>query len=141
MAGEFQHFLEAQAPVYQQVLAELSAGEKRTHWMWFVFPQLKGLGHSSMARKFAIESLDQAQRYAQHPVLGQRLRDCTELVLKVQGRNLSEIFGYPDDLKFHSCITLFTIAVPDELMFESALQRYFNGRKDEQTIAILKAWG
>jgi uncharacterized protein (DUF1810 family) len=134
---EFEHFLAAQNPVHDQVRAELSEGEKRSHWMWFVFPQIAGLGHSPMARRFALHSLPQARRFAAHPVLGRRLRDCTRLVLQVQGRQISDIFGFPDDLKFHSSMTLFALAVPEEPLFESALAKYFGGRRDAGTLGIL----
>ncbi len=135
---EFEHFLTAQNPVHDQVVAELSEGEKRSHWMWFVFPQLTGLGHSPMARRFALHSLPQARRYAAHPVLGRRLRDCTRLVLQLHGRQISDIFGFPDDLKFHSSMTLFALAAPEEPLFDSALAKYFNGRRDAGTLRILE---
>jgi uncharacterized protein (DUF1810 family) len=105
-----QRFLDAQAPVYERVLGELRAGRKRSHWMWFVFPQIAGLGQSEMARRYAISSLAEAKTYREHPVLGARLRDCTALVNQVDGRSIDEIFGYPDDLKFHSSMTLFARA-------------------------------
>ena len=136
-ADEFQHFLDAQAPVYERVVQELSTGAKRSHWMWFIFPQLAGLGHSFMARQYALHSLAEAQRYAGHRELGQRLRECTRLVLEVKGRDVSQIFGYPDDLKFHSSLTLFTLAVPAEKLFQSALTNCFSGQQDHQTIELL----
>jgi uncharacterized protein (DUF1810 family) len=139
MSDEFQHFLDAQEPVYSQVLSELANGRKETHWMWFVFPQLQGLGHSPTARRFAIESLDQACRYAQHPQLGPRLRECTKLVLRVQGSTASEIFDFPDDLKFHSCMTLFALVAPAEPLFQAALDKYFNGEKDPKTLGLLQS--
>ena len=105
--------------------------------MWFIFPQVIGLGQSHMAQTYAIHSLKEAQRYAAHPILGERLRRCTRLVCEVQNRDLSDIFGYPDDLKFHSSMTLFALAVPDEPLFASALDKYFAGRKDAKTIEIL----
>jgi uncharacterized protein (DUF1810 family) len=137
--AEFAHFLEAQAPVYDQVMAELSRGEKRSHWMWFIFPQVRGLGRSFMAQRFALQSLDQARRYASHPVLGRRLRECTRLVLAVQDRCVSDIFGYPDDLKFHSSMTLFALAAPEEPLFHSALAKFFKGLQDLKTVEILRA--
>ena len=109
-SSEFEHFLEAQNGVYDQVVEELTRGQKRSHWMWFIFPQVRGLGRSAMARRFAIHCLDQARRYAHHILLGQRLRQCTRLVLDVQGREISDILGCPDDLKFRSSMTLFEIA-------------------------------
>jgi len=111
-ADEFSHFLQAQDPVYDQVLQELSAGQKRSHWIWFIFPQLTGLGRSAMAQRFAIHALEEASRYAVDPVLGRRLQQCTQLVVQIEGRGISEIFGLPDDLKFHSSTTLFALAAP-----------------------------
>jgi uncharacterized protein (DUF1810 family) len=135
---EFEHFVRAQAPVYEAVVAELQAGEKQTHWMWFIFPQLEGLGHSHMAQRFALHSLDEARRYAQHPQLGERLRHCTRLVVQIEERSVSEIFGYPDDLKFHSCMTLFHLAIPDDPLFKLALDKYFDGKKGAKTMELLK---
>jgi uncharacterized protein (DUF1810 family) len=131
-------FVEAQAPVYEQVLAELGEGHKRSHWMWFVFPQLAGLGHSGMAQRFAIASLDEAKAYLTHPVLGGRLRECSRLVLAVQDRSIHYIFGSPDDLKFRSCMTLFSRAAPAEPVFQQCLKKYFAGHADPQTIALLR---
>jgi uncharacterized protein (DUF1810 family) len=136
VANEFKHFLEAQEPVYDQVIQELSAGEKRSHWMWFVFPQIKGLGFSPMAQRFAIQSLAQARRYAADPILGQRLLQCTQLVNQVQGRDISDIFAHPDDLKFHSSMTLFSLAVPDEPVFKAALGKYFGEARDAKTVEL-----
>lgn len=138
MPGEFQHFLLAQAPVYDQVVYELTAGRKRTHWIWFIFPQLRGLGHSLISRQFGLESLEQARRYLQHPQLGPRLRECTELVIRLQKGTASEIFDFPDDLKFRSCMTLFALAAPAEPLFQAALDKYFAGEKDPQTLALLE---
>lgn len=135
--NEFTHFLEAQEPVLDQVTRELAAGEKRSHWMWFIFPQIAGLGHSHMAQRYALHSLEEAQRYAGHAILGERLRRCTRLVCEVKNRDLPDIFGYPDDLKFHSSMTLFALAVPEEALFSSALEKYFGGRKDAKTMQIL----
>src|SRR4029077_21032235 len=104
---DLKRFLDAQAPVIDRVRSELRAGAKRSHWMWFVFPQIAGLGHSAMAQRYAIASLDEAKAYAAHPVLGARLRECTALVLAVEDKSVHAIFGSPDDLKFHSCMTLF----------------------------------
>ena len=138
---DFLHFLDAQQPVIDRVKAELAAGEKRSHWMWFVFPQLAGLGRSSTAQRFALRSLDETRLYAAHPVLGERLRDCTRLVNKVEGRSVSDIFGYPDDLKFHSSMTLFALAAPDEPLFNAALAKYFKGQKDAKTVELLSVDG
>jgi uncharacterized protein (DUF1810 family) len=136
---EFEHFLDAQEPIYGEVLKELSAGQKQSHWMWFIFPQIQGLGHSPMAQKFALESLEQARRYVQHIELGQRLRQCTQLVLQINGRPVSEIFGFPDDLKFHSSMTSFALAVPNDPIFKSTLEKYFGGKLDGKTVAIVGA--
>ena len=129
-----QRFLSAQAPVVEQVRAELRAGCKRGHWMWFVFPQIAGLGRSDMARRYAIASLDEARAYASHEILGPRLRECAALVVAVEGRSIGEIFGSPDDLKFHSSMTLFARAVPDDRVFKDALQKYFGGVEDRATL-------
>jgi uncharacterized protein (DUF1810 family) len=129
-------FLTAQTPVYDTVLAELRAGRKSSHWIWFIFPQIAGLGHSSMSQQFAITSLDEAKAYLQHLVLGPRLQECTQLVLNVEGRSAGEIFGYPDYLKFRSCITLFSAAT-DNTLFKSALLKYFDDKPDQSTLDIL----
>jgi uncharacterized protein (DUF1810 family) len=105
--------------------------------MWFIFPQLLGLGRSHMAERFALGSLDEARRYLAHPLLGERLRQCTRLVTNVEGRGVSDIFGYPDDLKFHSSMTLFALAAPQEPLFETALKKYFSGQKDLKTVELL----
>lgn len=130
-------FLAAQEPAYNTVLAELRAGKKSSHWIWFIFPQITGLGHSAMAQQFAIGSLDEAKAYLQHPVLGQRLRECTQLVLNVNGRRVEEIFDYPDNLKFRSCMTLFLTAATDNTLFKNALHKCFDGKPDQQTLDIL----
>jgi len=135
---DLQRFLDAQAPVIARVQSELRAGAKRAHWMWFVFPQIAGLGHSAMAERYAIVSLDEAKAYAAHPVLGTRLRDCTALVLAVKDKGAHAIFGSPDDLKFHSCMTLFARAAPEEPLFNQALERFFNGREDPLTVERLQ---
>jgi uncharacterized protein (DUF1810 family) len=129
-------FEEAQASVYARVCEELRAGQKQSHWMWFIFPQIRGLGRSPMAERFAIGSLDEAKVYLQHPTLGKRLRDCTTLVNTVEGRTASEIFGFPDDLKFHSSMTLFARA-GREPEFRTALEKYFAGEMDPATISRL----
>jgi uncharacterized protein (DUF1810 family) len=136
-AYNLQRFLTAQAPVYDTVLAELRAGRKSSHWIWFIFPQIAGLGHSAMAQQFAITSLDEAKAYLQHPVLGQRLRECTQLVMNVEGRSAEEIFPYPDNLKFRSCMTLFSIATTDNTIFKAALLKYFDGKPDQLTMNVL----
>lgn len=133
-----QRFVEAQAPVYERACAELRRGRKTSHWMWFIFPQLRGLGHSEMAHTYGIEDLRGAEAYLAHPLLGARLRECTQLVNAVEGRTVSEIFGYPDDLKFHSCMTLFARASVPGSVFHQALQKYFNGDEDKLTLEMLR---
>ncbi len=135
-----QRFVDAQASCYAQVRSELAAGQKRSHWMWFVFPQIRGLGSSSMAQRFAIASLGEAREYLMHPLLGNRLRDCTALVNAVQDRSIGDIFGYPDDLKFHSSVTLFAQAADSfRQVFDDALTKYFDGVPDQATIDLLRA--
>ena len=128
-------FVDAQEPVYGTVLDELRAGRKRTHWMWFVFPQLAGLGHSGMARRYAISSIDEAAAYLAHPLLGPRLRECATLVAGVQGRSIAAIFGAPDDLKFRSSMTLFARAAPEEPLFTACVR--LAGGPDPLTVARL----
>ena len=139
MADPFglERFVLAQAPVYAQVVAELGAGRKRSHWMWFVFPQLAGLAHSAMAQRYAIGSLEEARAYLAHPVLGPRLHACCELVLAAGEPDVHRIFGAPDDLKFRSCMTLFQRAAPGEPVFGECLVRFFGGTPDPQTLALL----
>jgi uncharacterized protein (DUF1810 family) len=132
-----QRFLDAQAPVYQQVLAELRDGRKRTHWMWFIFPQITGLGSSPMAHHFAISGRAEAIAYLAHPTLGPRLRECTGLVNQIPQPTIDAIFGYPDDLKFHSSVTLFAAVAPAESAFAAALAKYFAGQPDPATLARL----
>ena len=134
---DLKRFVAAQEPVFASALAELRAGRKRTHWMWFVFPQLRGLGHSPTATYYGIASLDEARAYLAHPLLGPRLELCTNAVCGIEGRTLHEIFGSPDDMKFHSSVTLFSLIEPRDAVFERALDKYFNGELDERTIAIL----
>ncbi|MEO7863154.1 MAG: DUF1810 domain-containing protein [Nitrospirales bacterium] len=130
-------FLEAQDHVYDAVLDELRAGRKSSHWMWYIFPQITGLGHSGTALKFAITSLEEAKTYLQHSILGPRLRECTQLVLNVDGRSAEQIFGYPDHLKFRSCLTLFMTAATENKIFKDALLKYFDGKPDTLTLDIL----
>ena len=134
---QLQRFVDAQQPIYQAVLSELRAGRKRSHWMWFIFPQVAGLGRSTMAQEFALSSLDEATAYLAHPLLGPRLRECTALVAGIEGRSVGEIFGYPDDLKFRSSMTLFARAAPEEPIFALCLQKYFAGEPDPLTLARL----
>jgi uncharacterized protein (DUF1810 family) len=134
-----QRFVAAQDGVYGAARDELRAGRKRSHWMWFIFPQIEGLGVTPMAQFYAIGSLAEARAYLAHPVLGARLRECAELVNRVEGRTLLEIFGDPDRLKFRSCMTLFERAAPDEPVFSRALEKYCGGARDAKTLDKLGA--
>jgi uncharacterized protein (DUF1810 family) len=127
-------FVEAQAGVYEQACAELREGRKRSHWMWFVFPQIRGLGSSPMAMKYALSGLEESKTYLEHGVLGPRLRECVGIVVGVQGKSVEEIFGYPDDLKFHSSMTLFAKAEEGGGVFQEALKKYFGGEMDRGTL-------
>ena len=132
-----ERFVIAQEPVFSTVLDELKAGQKRSHWMWFIFPQLRSLGRSPTAEFYGLRSLDEARTYLSHPVLGPRLILCTETVLAIEGRSLHTIFGSPDDLKFCSSMTLFTLAAGEVgSVFERALDRYCGSRLDERTVAL-----
>src|SRR5262245_30173432 len=132
-----QRFIEAQNPVYADVCDELRRGRKTSHWMWFIFPQIQGLGHSHMAMKFAVSSLEEAKAYLLHRLLRDRLLECTELVNQVQGRSVEQILGYPDDLKFRSSMTLFAQADPSITLFNDALTKYFGGEPDRATLDLL----
>jgi uncharacterized protein (DUF1810 family) len=134
---DLQRFVDAQDPVYDKVRAELRDGSKRSHWMWFIFPQIMGLGSSPLARRFAISSLSEATAFLEHPILGRRLAECTMLVNRVEGRPIGQIFGSPDDLKFRSSMTLFAHATPDNRVFLDALQKYFKGEFDPATLSRL----
>ena len=135
--NDLQRFVDAQEPRIADAMAELRGGRKRTHWMWFVFPQLRGLGHSQMAWHFGIASRDEAAAYLAHPVLGPRLRDCVDLVLAVRGRSAHEIFGSPDDTKLCSCLTLFGEVAGGDSVFDRALRQFFGGQPDHATLALL----
>jgi uncharacterized protein (DUF1810 family) len=137
--SNLQRFVDAQNPVYEDVFDELSAGRKTSHWMWFVFPQLQGLGHSPMAQRFALASVEEARAYLAHELLGERLRECTRLVLRSGGRDAHAVFGSPDDLKFRSSMTLFHAAAPEDPVFAEALARFFGGAGDPRTQALLRA--
>lgn len=135
---DLQRFIAAQEPVFEQACAELRRGHKTAHWMWFIFPQIEGLGHSEMARRYAIRSRAEAAAYLQHPLLGERLRECTRLVNAVEDRSIEQIFGAPDDLKFHSSMTLFAWAGGDGAVFNEAVRKYFGGRLDRRTLELLE---
>jgi uncharacterized protein (DUF1810 family) len=142
-----QRFERAQAPVYVEVIAQLQRGKKTSHWMWFIFPQIAGLGKSPIclqqrfapAREFAIGSIEEAKAYIEHPILGARLRQCTKIVLAVEGRTSEQIFGAIDSLKFRSCMTLFQYTTADNRIFQEAIEKYFDNEPDRRTIEILQS--
>ena len=134
---DLQRFIEAQNSCFERVCGELREGRKQSHWMWFIFPQLQGLGRSPMAIRYAISSKQEAQAYLDHSILGPRLRHCTELVLSVEGRSIQHILGTPDDLKFRSSMTLFMTAASENTLFKAALEKYFAGEPDRLTIQRL----
>ena len=130
-------FVSAQEGIFESVLAELRSGRKRTHWMWFIFPQVDGLGHSTTSRYYAIKSRAEAQQYLNHPILGARLLKCVELILAIDGKTASEIFGFPDNQKLKSSMTLFASIMDPESIFVRVLEKYFDGKRDEKTIYLL----
>jgi uncharacterized protein (DUF1810 family) len=132
-----QRFVDAQQPVFENVCRELRDGRKRSHWMWFIFPQIKGLGHSDMALKFAISSREEAEAYLNHPVLGPRLRECARIVAALDGRAIEDIFGHPDTMKFRSSMTLFAHVATDNKVFNDCLRKYFGGEHDPLTLSRL----
>ena len=132
-----QRFVDAQHPIYGQVRDELQAGQKESHWMWFIFPQIKGLGNSATAHKYAISGIDEAKAYLDHPLLGFRLGECTQLVNAVHDRCIEEIFGHPDHMKFHSSMTLFEHVHPGDDVFAAALAKYFRGKGDRKTLELV----
>lgn len=137
-------FVRAQEGIYQQALTELKRGEKRTHWMWFIFPQVDGLGYSATSKQYAIKSVEEAHAYLAHPVLGTRLRECAEVVEAVEGRTALQIFGSPDDMKLKSSATLFAAVAgtgPTNSVFSRILTRYFDGEQDTKTLQLLKNLG
>ena len=134
---DLQRFVDAQDRVYGQVLAELRAGAKRSHWIWFIFPQLGALGSSSTAERFGISSLAEAQAYLAHPVLGPRLRECARLVVAIEGRSVDQIFGWPDNLKVRSSMTLFAHATDDNADFLAVLGKFYGGEQDARTLQLL----
>lgn len=131
-------FVQAQEAVYAKVLAELSAGRKRSHWIWFIFPQAHGLGYSMTARKYALKSLEEASAYPEHDVLGSRLKESSRLVLQIENQTASDIFGYPDNMKFRSSMTLFSLVAEKNSVFHAALKKYFDSVPDMKTLEILK---
>jgi uncharacterized protein (DUF1810 family) len=137
-SADLQRFLEAQAPIYPQVLEELSSGAKRSHWMWFIFPQLAGLGRSATALYFGITGLAHARAYLAHPVLGTRLHECVGLLNGQTGRSAEAILGFPDYLKLHSCLTLFHAAAPEDPAFSLALRKYYDNGGDAATMKLLQ---
>ncbi len=134
---DLKRFLSAQADDYAIALSEVKSGRKRSHWMWYIFPQFEGLGFSMTARRYAIKSVAEAKAYLEHPVLGPRLVECAEVALAVEGRSAHQIFGSPDDMKLKSCATLFSSVSPAGSVFERLLEKYFGGERDEMTIRLL----
>ena len=138
MAGSLTRFIEAQENTFAEALEEIRNGRKESHWMWFIFPQLAGLGYSEMARLYAIKDLDEAQRYLQDPVLGERLIRISQVLAEIKGKTAHEIFGSPDDLKLKSSMTLFSLVPNAHSVFKQILDHYFEGKKDERTLSLLK---
>jgi len=138
---DFNRFVQAQEQSYARALAEIRAGRKRSHWMWYIFPQFAGMGFSSTSQLYAIKSIDEAQAYLNHPVLGPRLIECTQALLAVEGRSAAEIFGSPDDLKLRSCATLFAHVSPAGSVFDRLLEKYFQGQRDDKTLHLLETAG
>jgi uncharacterized protein (DUF1810 family) len=133
-------FVKAQDDTYSQAIAELKRGRKTSHWMWFIFPQVEGLGLSPTSVKYAIHGTEEAEAYLEHPVLGPRLEECCQAILALQGRSAHEIFGSPDDMKLRSSMTLFAAVSPDGSIFEKVLRKYFDGERDEKTLEVLDIW-
>ena len=138
MAYNLNRFLKAQESDYARALSEIKAGRKRSHWMWYIFPQVKGLGFSSMSRHYGIADIGEAKAYMENPVLRDRLLEITEALLTLKSNDASHIMGYPDDLKLRSSMTLFALAAPECEVFQKALDKYFHGEKDQKTIQLLK---
>jgi uncharacterized protein (DUF1810 family) len=134
---DLKRFVQAQEGVYERALAEIRAGRKRSHWMWYIFPQIDGLGYSATTKRYSIKSAAEAEAYLSHAVLGPRLRECCEAALGVTGRSATEIFGSPDDMKLRSCATLFASVSPPESVFHSVLDRYFRGQPDDATLRLI----
>ncbi len=131
-------FLSAQQNIYPHVVKELQSGKKTTHWMWFIFPQIEGLGNSSTAKYYSIKTIEESMEYLMHPILGKRLLECTNIISEIENKTADEIFGYPDTLKLRSCMTLFNFIAPEQKVFADVLKKYFNGKEDEQTLSILQ---
>jgi len=131
-------FLTAQQNVYLQVLKELRNAKKTTHWMWFIFPQIEGLGHSSTAKYYSIKTIEEAKEYVAHPILGKRLLECSKIILEIENKTADDIFGYPDNAKLKSSMTLFNFVSPEHKEFAEVLKKYFSGKQDEQTLSILQ---
>ncbi len=138
MASDLSRFLDAQRYDYDTALREIRAGRKRSHWMWYIFPQIQGLGFSSTAQYYAIRDLEEAKDYLAHPVLGARLKEITAALLSLDGLSAHEIFGYPDDLKLRSCMTLFSLAAPDEPLFSDVIEKYYGGDADSRTVQLAR---
>lgn len=134
---ELIHFVKAQENIYPQVIAELRNGYKQSHWMWFIFPQIDGLGTSPTAKKYSIKSAEEAKAYLKHPLLGKRLVECFVILMEVQNRTAEQIFGYPDYFKLQSCATLFSIITPKQEVFVQVLGKYYENKKDQRTIDLL----
>lgn len=134
---DLDRFLQAQEPDYAQALSEIRSGRKRSHWMWYVFPQFDGLGSSPTAKRYAIKSLAEAKAYLEHPVLGTRLVECCEAACAVEGRSATDVFGSPDDLKLRSCATLFAVVAPSGSVFERVLEKFYGGVRDEKTLGLV----
>ena len=135
---DLNRFTKAQERIYGTVLAELRSGMKQSHWIWFIFPQIDGLGHSPTSKHYAIKSIEEARQYLKHPILGARLVECAETVMAVKGRSASQIFGYPDDMKLKSSMTLFAaVAENPNSVFASVLEKYFHGEQDDRTLQLL----
>jgi uncharacterized protein (DUF1810 family) len=136
-AFNLNRFLQAQENDYERALSEIRSGQKRTHWMWYIFPQLEGLAFSSTAKHYSIKSIPEARAYLNHPVLGPRLLECSEAVVQIKGRSANEIFGSPDDLKLRSCATLFEYVSPSGSVFKQLIEEYYGGERDHKTLALL----
>ena len=134
---DLNRFVRAQQDDYERALSEITSGQKRTHWMWYIFPQLDGLAFSSTAKRYAIKSVEEARSYLEHPILGPRLLNCAEAVVGVEGRSAAEIFGSPDDLKLKSCATLFSSVGPPGSVFDRLLEKYYRGQRDGKTLELL----